>query len=175
MDKVAFGGEDDLLSPIYFNLWVTLSRTRYAIFRLREAELKPYHVSPEQSATLAVIRGLNNQATPAEIARWLFRKPNTVSAILKVMERKGLIKKSKDPYAKNIVRVALTEKGEQAHRDTFNREAVKRIMSVLTKEECDFFQVCLDKMMAKAGIELGIEERPLSIFLGANCDKPEQR
>jgi len=175
MDNAMFRGEGSFLSHIYFNLWVTLSRARYAIFRLREAELKPYNISPEQSATLAVIRGLNNQATPAEIARWLFRKPNTVSAILKVMEKKGFIKKSKDPYAKNIIRVALTEKGERAHRDTFNREAVNRIMSVLTKEECDCFQVCLDKMMAKAGIELGIEERPTSIFLGVDCDKPEQR
>jgi len=150
-----------------------MSRTRYAMFRLREAELKPYHVSPEQSAALAVVRGLNNQATPAEIARWLFRKPNTVSAILKVMEKKGLIKKSRDPYAKNIIRVSLTEKGEKAYKDTFNRESVYRIMSVLTKEECECFQTCLDKMMAKAGTELGIEERPISIFFGVDYEKPE--
>jgi DNA-binding MarR family transcriptional regulator len=162
---------NSLLSDIYFNLWVTMSRTRYAIFRLREVELKPYHVSPEQSAALAVIHGLNNQATPAEIARWLFRKPNTVSAMLKVMENKGLIKKSKDPYARNILRVSLTEKGEKAYQDTFNREAVYRIMSVLTQEECDCFQTCLDKMMAKAGTELGMEEKPISIFLGVNQDK----
>ena len=175
MDNSILRGKTGLLPLIYFNLWVTMSRVRYAIFRLREAELKPYHISPEQAATIAVIRGLNNEATPAELARWLFRKPNTVSAILKVMEKNGLIKKRKDPYAKNIVRVSLTEKGEQTHKATFHRESVNKIMSVLTKDECDCLQRCFDKIMAKAGIELGIEQKPTYIFLGLDVDNLEQR
>lgn len=151
----------DTLLEMYFLLWVTMSRVRYGIFRLREAELKPHGISPEQSAVLIVIHGLNNQATPSEIARWLFRKPNTVSAILKVMEKKGFIIKSGDPYVKNLIRVSLTEKGEETLYQATKRKSVGKIMSALSEEECAHLQECFDKLMTKLRAELGIDDRPI--------------
>lgn len=154
-----------------FYLWVTMSRVRYAIFRAREAELRPHDITPEQSGVLIVVRELNNQATPAEIARWLFRKPNTVSTILKTMERKGFIKRNKDAYVKNLIRVLLTDKGEQVYHRAQSRESVERIMSILSEEECDCLQACFDKLMAKARIELKIGDvRPIFPGIGLDTD-----
>jgi DNA-binding MarR family transcriptional regulator len=98
-----------------YALWVLLLQMRDAALKLREKELSQYGISPEQAGVLFIIHTIGNTATPVEISRWLLRKHHTVLGILGRMEKAGLVRKTKDPERKNLVRVTLTEKGRQAY------------------------------------------------------------
>jgi DNA-binding MarR family transcriptional regulator len=51
------------------------------------------------------------------------------------MEKKGLITKVKDSDRKNMWRVALTEKGQNAYRQSVKRESIHAAMSSLSEKE----------------------------------------
>jgi len=106
---------------------------------------------------LFVIDAIGDKATPAEISRWLFRQSHTISGLLKRMERDGLIRMVKDLDRKNLVRVALTEKGQQALDQSRKREAIHYVMSTLSLEEQQQLSSSLDKLLSRALINLGIE------------------
>jgi DNA-binding MarR family transcriptional regulator len=146
------------------DLWLLLTRTRYAVFRAREKELQRYGVSPEQVGILFIVQALGKRATPAAISRYIIRQPHTVSALVDRMARKGLVKKVKDLDRKNLVRVVLTEKGQKAYELSTKRGPIHRIIGTLTKEERQEFRNTLEKLLAKARKEIGLdrEELPLS-------------
>ena len=114
MQDVSFTDQD-------YRLWVLLHQTRDAVHIARKKELGRFEISTIQAAALFIIQAIGEQATPAEISRWLFRKPHSVSGLLNRMEKEGLVKKTKDLDKKNLVRVTLTEKGRQAYNHSLKR------------------------------------------------------
>jgi DNA-binding MarR family transcriptional regulator len=76
------------------------------------------------------------------------------------MEKKGLVRKVKDLEKKNQVRVAMTEKGQQACEQASKRESIHRIMSSLNDSECEHLVVCLQSLLDKALDEAGITSKP---------------
>jgi MarR family transcriptional regulator, organic hydroperoxide resistance regulator len=146
----SYGDEDQ-------DMWLLLTHTRYAVFRAREKELQRYGISPEQASVLFVVQALGNKATPAAISRLIIRQPHTVSALVDRMTKRGLVRKIKDLDRKNLVRVALTEKGEKAYALSSKRGPIHRIMSILTEQERVQFKSVLEKLMAKARKEIGID------------------
>ena len=139
------------------DLWLLLTRARYAIFRAREKELMRYGISPEQAGLLFVVQALGSKSTPAAIARVIFRQPHTVSALVDRMARKGLVKKLKDLDRKNLVRVSMTEKGRRAYEQSSKRGPIHRIIAVLTPQERNDLKLYLQKLMRKAHEELGLD------------------
>ncbi len=139
------------------DMWLLLTRARYSVFRAREKELQRYGISPEQAGLLFVVQALGGKATPAAISRAIMRQPHTVSALVDRMSKKGLVKKVKDLDRKNLVRVALTEKGLKAYDETIKRGPIHRIMSVLTPKERADFKIYLEKIMDKARKEIGLD------------------
>jgi len=139
------------------DLWLLLTRTRYAVFRAREKELQRYGISPEQAGVLFVVQALGNRATPAEISRAILRQPHTVSALVERMTKKGFVKKVKDLYRRNLVRVILTEKGQRAYELSSKRGPIHRIMNVLTTDEKKTLRATLEKLAEKARKELGLD------------------
>ena len=133
-----------------YSLWVLLNQAKDTIFAAREEELRPYGTSPMQAAVLFVIQAIGSEATPAEIARWLLRNPNTVSDFLNRMERAGLIRKTRDLDRKNVIRVTMTEKGRQAYDNSRKLESIHRIMSCLSKEERQHLRSYLEKLRSEA-------------------------
>ncbi len=97
-----------------FASWVFMARTRDAIFRSRVKELQRHNLSVRQASVLIVLEELDNKATPAEVSKWVFREPHSVSDFLKRMERDGLIKRIKDLKRKNMIRIEITDKGREA-------------------------------------------------------------
>lgn len=118
-----------------YNLWVLLHQTRDATYNAREKELRQYGISPMEAAVLFIIQAIGDEATPAEISRWLFRKQHSVTALLVRMEKRGLVKKTRDLARKNMVRVTITEKGTQAYSNSANRDSIHKTMSTLSEEE----------------------------------------
>lgn len=141
----------------YYNLWVLLAQTRHAMFKARRKELTRYNIFARWAAVLFAVQTLGGKATPAEISRWLFRTPHSVSEMLSRMEKSGLVRKVKDLDRKNMVRVVLTVKGHEAFDQSIRRESIHKIMSSLSEEEYQQLRSYLQKIRDTALKELGGE------------------
>ncbi len=137
-----------------FDLWILLVRTYHLITRLRELELNQYGVLPTQSYILVIIQALGKETTQARISRYVYQQRNTVSDLLKRMEKKGLITRTKKSDHKTSIIVKLTEKGKQAIRRSIKRESIHTIMSKLSKRQREQLQISLELMTDNAIKEL---------------------
>ncbi|MFC1943949.1 MarR family winged helix-turn-helix transcriptional regulator [Chloroflexota bacterium] len=136
-----------------------LRQARDAMARVFENEARRYGVSFMQASVLIVVKSIKGPATPAEIARWLFREPHGVSGLLERLEKKGLVKRTKDLDRRNLIRVVLTEEGETIYRQVGEMEALSGIFSCLSQEELNNFEIYLWKLRDKAVEELGITNK----------------
>ncbi len=119
----------------YWQAWAVLVQTRHRLHETLKKAMEPLGVSPRQAAVLMIIEGIHNPATPAEISRWLNRERPSVSVLLERMKRKGLIEKTKDFARKNLVRVTLTEKGEETLDSLMEMKIIAQIFSAISEEE----------------------------------------
>jgi len=152
-----------------------LHETSHAITRLRDRELRQVNVTRIQTALLFTIKAIKDgPATPAEISRRLFREEQTVSVALRQMERKGLVARVRDLERKNMVRVVLTEKGEEAlTRGMTRREVIVDIMSRLADEEQDALGELLEKLRGIALAKLGVD-RPNRLWQPSRQSKSKE-
>ncbi len=81
---------------------------RRRIFRFQGVSLYPSEIH-----VLLTARH-QNQSSVTKMADQLGISKGAVSKILTRLEKKGIVKKSKDPFSKNEVTVVFTPKGEQA-------------------------------------------------------------
>lgn len=133
-----------------YALWRLLLQAKDAVFKARQKELRQYAISPEEAGVLFVVQALGNKAMPAEISRWLLRRPHTVLGIVSRMQKKRLLTRTKDLKRKNLVRVSLTEKGQQAYYQSTKIESIRRIMSPLSEEERKQLGSCLKTLRDRA-------------------------
>jgi len=130
--------------------WVQLFRTFRALERAGEVELERFGLSVIEAAVLHALKTADEPVIPAKLSRWLYREPHTMSGLLNRMEAKGLVKKSKDMEKKNLVRVILTKKGDQAFQKQWEARIVPKITSSLSKKELDSLKKSLNKLESKA-------------------------
>jgi DNA-binding MarR family transcriptional regulator len=107
-------------------------------------------LSMMHAAVLYIVKASKEPVTPAQISRWLFREPHSVSGLLQRMEKQGLLKRAKDLERKNVIRVTLTEQGEEACRRSREMKPIHRIMSHLSPEESDSLRASLTTLRDKA-------------------------
>jgi len=150
------------ISPVDedYNLWVLLHQTTDVVLRARQKELDQFGISVIEVGVLVVTQAIGEKATPSEISRWIFREPHTVSALLNRMEKRGLVRKTQDLDRKNLVRVSITEKGQQAYDKSTRRKSIHKIMSSLSEQERQQLRSCLQKLQNKAFKELIVEYKP---------------
>src|SRR5512137_2663125 len=74
-----------------FRLFVLLAQTKDAILRARQVEYEPYGISNERRALSWVIQSYGGQVTPTEIGRRFFRELQSITEMLKRMEKGGLV------------------------------------------------------------------------------------
>ena len=153
MRKVADVSED-------FRLWVLLRRTRRAIHKARERELRKADISTINFGVLSVIQAIGNRPTLAEISRWLLRESHSISELIGRMEKGGLVRRVRDLEKKNLVRIEITEKGQQVYNRSAKRTVIHRIMSSLSEEEQRQLDSCLNKLRDRAYKELGLDKKP---------------
>lgn len=122
-----------------YKIWSILMQARVAAYHVRRKDLMEYGVSPEQAGILERLYHTQDKTmTPTRIAEIYLRQPNTITAILRGMERKGLVVLSKDLERKNMIRVTITEKGNQL-RETINANLTetRKIFDVISDEELE--------------------------------------
>jgi len=132
--------------------------------KIRAKELLRYGITPEQSSVLFVINAIGARATPAEISRCISREPHSVSGLLSRMEKEGLVERFKDLDRKNMIRIAMTEKGKKAYQQTIKRDSIHKVMSCLSPEERRQLRANLEKLWNKALEELGLDDRIPLLF-----------
>ena len=143
-----------------YALWLLLLKVRRGISKTREKELNPYGITPEQAGILFIVQALNNRTTPAEISRLTLREPHTVSVLISRMEKKGLVQKIRDMDKKNMIRIAINEKGEQAYNHSSRRTPIHNIMSALSEAERQQLTSLLQRLRDRALKELGEYYKP---------------
>ncbi|MBL7120252.1 MAG: MarR family transcriptional regulator [Dehalococcoidia bacterium] len=143
-----------------FELWALLHQVRDAVAKARENELRQADISMIKAAVLFFVKNMNGPATPAQISRYLFREPHTISGLLDRMESQGLVRRVRDLQRKNLVRIEVTEKGEEAYRKSREgRKAISKIMSTLSEEEHANLRSYLERLRNKALKEIGVKTR----------------
>jgi DNA-binding MarR family transcriptional regulator len=123
-----------VLAPDH-HLWVLLRQARDAVHKARDKELKEYGLSSVQASILFICQTIGREATAAEISRWTFRRPHAVSMLLVRMEKKGLIKRTRDQRQKNTMRIEITLKGYQALKESAGEGVIHRVTSSLNEQE----------------------------------------
>ena len=127
-------------------LWGRLFLATKLVERAREVELSRVNISLIQAMVLYALKISPEPLTPSKLARMLCREQHSMSALIDRMEKQGLVEKKHDLYPKNLVRVAVTAKGEEAFQRQRSVNAVTNITSGLTKEERETMGVCADKL-----------------------------
>ena len=151
--------DNSLALDEYYRLWLLLSQTRSAIFKVRHKKVGQY-LHPNQAAALVSIWALEGQVTPAALARRLFLEPHTVSELIIRMEKKGLVSKARDTKRGNVVRISITEKGREVCIKAMGQDFIHKIISTLSDKQREQMQTCLTLLYEKALQELGMEGEP---------------
>jgi len=146
----------ELIDDEFFTLWVLIAQAKDAVLAVRERDYYQYNVKNERRAVILSIVALGGQATAVEIARFLFRKINSVSEMLKRMEEQELVERIENS-GRSKVMVKLTEKGYETYNQSLRNRSDKRILSVLSKRQRENLASYLLKVRNEAARELGIQ------------------
>jgi DNA-binding MarR family transcriptional regulator len=76
------------------------------------------------------------------------------------MEKAGLVVKAKDLERKNMVRIAMTEKGERAYRESMKRKSSQKLLSALSETERQELRSYLERVRNRGLRVLGVAYKP---------------
>ncbi|HEX2986572.1 MAG TPA: MarR family transcriptional regulator [Chloroflexota bacterium] len=151
------GHDERANSDVFFKLFILVAQTRDALLKARERDYARCGINSDRRAILWLIENNGGRATPVEIARDLFRELNSVSEMLKRMERDGLITRHKGT-GRSKTEVRITPKGLDIFNQSYHNETTQKIISALTLEERDLLESLLGKLRSRTLEELGIAE-----------------
>jgi DNA-binding MarR family transcriptional regulator len=129
------------------NLWLLIRDVRDNMMKLRREELSSQGVTPQQSHVLGVIYTLGEDVTLKQISKNLSRKIHTISSQITRMEKRGLLNKIRVDSGTNRIGFEITEKGLEVYNFSRKREAMYKLMSVITEEERQTLVTCLNKLL----------------------------
>lgn len=97
----------------------------------------------------------NDGCTQKEIAEFMCVSPPSVATSVKRMELSGLIEKKQDKNDQRFNRLTITEKGISIAKKCRMRfdEVDSKLFNGMSKDECDFFEKCLEKMISNLSID----------------------
>lgn len=144
--------ERDSVSGDNHKIWVVINQTRDSLLKARDRELDQYGTTAMQAGIMVVLKKLGGTSTYSELARYLFRRPNTISTLLIRMEKRGLVKRVRSGGERSLTHVTLTKRGEKVYEDTLKMESINNIMSCLSPDErrqlLDLMERVRDKALA---------------------------
>jgi DNA-binding MarR family transcriptional regulator len=142
-----------------YDLWILLSRVYHMVAKLRNMEMNKQGILPVQAYMLFIIQAMGNATTPAELSRFVYQQRNSVSDILKRMEKQGLITKEKASKGNGRILVKMTEKGKKVLQLSKQREHLHNVMSVLSKGKRGQLESLLELLRDRAIKELSIYQK----------------
>jgi DNA-binding MarR family transcriptional regulator len=147
----------------YIHDFPTILRQTYdAVFKLRQRELRELGLTPEQSSALMAIDAIGENATAADVSRFLFRESNTMSVLLRRMEKMGLIKKTSGPRGTKLL--SLTANGQTLCNKALDTNIVSGIFSKLAEEKQKQLWALLEELRNSAIESLNIDVDSYLVF-----------
>ena len=79
------------------------------------------------------------EMTPSELAKWVFREKNSITAVIDTLERQGVVRREPSKHDGRSVNVVITEKGwREANRlNPIAQELSREVLSCLDKGQID--------------------------------------
>jgi DNA-binding MarR family transcriptional regulator len=133
-----------------FELWRLIGRVNHSILVHRQRELRKHNIPVRQLWVLVAITEFGPSATLAKVAKELEREPNVISLQTVIMEKDGLIKRIKNTPKSNLLKLELTEKGRDIINASRHSEAIHKILGSLPKEDRQYLDSILNKVLIKA-------------------------
>lgn len=127
--------------------------------RARNLELAKIGINMVQAEVLHRAKTARDPLTPMKLSRIMHRQPHTVSALVHRMEAQGLLTMMKDMKRKNMFRLSVTRKGEDALKRWSTATVVPDALSCLTKTEREALDTITEKLHKK-GLDLLREMQP---------------
>jgi len=141
-----------------YEIWGKVTEVNKLIGKARSIELSTINLTPEQSHILRILMLKGGTSTINEIADITLRTHNTVSILVKRMEKAGLVYRRKKELSKQYL-ISITEKGSELF-NTMPIDSIEMIFSALSKEEKKAFNGYLDLLEQEARHILGLDYIP---------------
>ncbi len=134
------------------------ARTIYLIKRL-ETEvttrmievLGAYKITPAQFTILSFVGDSETDLSSAQLSRRFLMTPQAMNEVVSTMQRKALIEKKTDPNHKRILRIRLTEEGQNTLQQC--NVAIdlleEKLLSGLSAENLDLFRSFIGNILAQ--------------------------
>ena len=150
-----------------YRLHAVFKQTFEAAYKCRQSELRKSGITPEQATALILLRTIGKKATPSEVSGWLFREPHSALNLLRRMQKQGLINMVSDSGNKHLIRISLTEKGDEAYHYAIKYDSAAKTYSCLSKEEQQQLWSLLQILRKKALKNLKLDSKSISQLTAA--------
>ena len=135
---------------IQHRVWINWYHTDGLVTKYADNSLiKIRGLSYQQFLVLIVMNKLGANANATEIAELLGKNTNTLSTMLDRMEKKGLVKKTRDTQDRRLVWAVMTPKGQEKLTAATKASLLvfEQLASCFSKEEMNKFDTLLEKLM----------------------------
>jgi DNA-binding MarR family transcriptional regulator len=130
-------------------VWMSVGDLHHKMFWLRQKELAPLGITVSQLRILRLIESLGSKATIPAIAKAANRKVDVLSRQTMILEKDGLIKRTKSRPKSRLLTISLTEKSIELLKVAKHSDGMRGVLSVLTKEERQQLDLILNQLSMK--------------------------
>jgi len=130
-------------------VWILVGDLHHKMFWLRQKELTPLGITATQLRILRLVESLGSKATISVVAKAVNRRIDVISRQTMVLEKDGLIKRTKDRPKSSLLTINLTEKSIELLKVAKHSDGMRRVLSVLTKEERQQLDLILNRLSTK--------------------------
>ncbi len=141
-----------------YDIWGKLTEVYKLIGQARTMELSAIGLTPEKSHILRILTNQGGTSTIKILAALTLKRHNSVSLLVKRMEKSGLVNRIKDDSANQFL-ITITEKGSELFKN-MPINSVQMVFSELTAEEKESLFNCLDKLDIRSRYILGMDYVP---------------
>jgi DNA-binding MarR family transcriptional regulator len=129
-----------------------------------ELEIEPHKVTLSQAKVLYLLaKNREEEVTLADLSKWMFREPNSISSLITRMEKAGLVSKRRD-REENRIFVSITPKGYGLLMNKLTEHSMTVVMSALTPDEKKRLRLYLRKLRTRGRQILGIDLKPPFLY-----------
>jgi DNA-binding MarR family transcriptional regulator len=132
-----------------YDLWMLMAEIHHDVLSVRQHELRPCGITPQQLQLLRIIHALGAHAKISEIAKKAGRKPDVISRQSASLEYDGLITREKEKPKSRLLKVELTKKGFKMLKICAESKSLDTIWSFLTEEKRQTVFSDLSEMLCK--------------------------
>ncbi|HEY94031.1 MAG TPA: MarR family transcriptional regulator [Dehalococcoidia bacterium] len=141
-----------------YSIWGKITEVYELVCKARSIELRKLGLTAEQSKILRVLMVEDGTSTINKIADMTLKRHNTISLIVKRMEKAELVKREKIPSS-NRYQIIITDKGIGLF-ETMPLNSIDMIFSSLSSEEKKVLVSLLEKLDKKSRYVLGLDYIP---------------